>query len=64
MSDTVLTRSEGAALVVVLDCLIMVIMAICFIRLQWYEEVSVLDMKKGKLKIDDFSVHIPEIPLA
>ena len=41
----------------------MLIMAICFIRLRWYEKVSVSDMKKGKLKIEDFSVYLPTIPI-
>lgn len=59
-----MTREEGAVLVVCLDCLIMLIMAICFIRMRWYERVSVSDMKKGKLKIEDFSVYLPSIPVA
>ena len=64
MNDTVYNRSDGAEIVVGLDCLIMFIMAFAFIRLKWYEDISVMDMKKGKLKIEDFSVHIPSIPVS
>jgi hypothetical protein len=42
----------------------MLILAISIIRLRWYEQVSVADMKKGKLRIEDFSVYIPSIPVS
>lgn len=42
----------------------MVIVAISMIRLRWYERVSVSDIKKGKLRIEDFSVYIPNIPIS
>jgi len=58
-----MTREEGSYLVVGLDCFIMFIIAISIIRLRWYENVSVSDMKKGKLRIEDFSVYIPNIPI-
>jgi len=60
---TLMTREEGSYLVVGLDCFIMFIIAISIIRLRWYENVSVSDMKKGKLRIEDFSVYIPNIPI-
>jgi uncharacterized membrane protein len=41
----------------------MFFLAICIIRLKWYEEASVVDMKNGKLKVEDFSVFLPEIPI-
>ena len=59
-----MTREEGSYLVVTLDCLIMLIIAISIIRLRWYEKVSVADMKKGKLRVEDFSVYIPNIPVS
>lgn len=63
LNNLVMPREKGAALVVSLDCVIMFIAAICFIRLRWYERVSVSDMKKGKLRIEDFAVYIPKIPV-
>lgn len=50
-------------MVVCLDWTIMFFVAIMIIRLSWYESVSVTDMKNGKLKIEDFSVHLPNIPI-
>lgn len=37
--------------------------AIAILRLRWYEKASVLDMKKGKLLLQDFTVIIPSIPV-
>lgn len=50
-------------MIVILDWFIMFFLTICVIRLQWYEEVSVIDMKNSKLKVEDFSVFLPEIPI-
>ena len=58
-----LTREDASLVIVILDWLIMFFLAICIIRLKWYEEVSVVDMKNGKLKVEDFSVFLPEIPI-
>ena len=41
----------------------MLIFTIAIFRLRSYEKMTVTDMKKGKLKIEDFSVYIPEIPI-
>jgi hypothetical protein len=57
------SRSNGAILVVALDCVIMYAIAIAILRLRWYEKASVLDMKKGKLLLQDFAVMIPSIPV-
>ena len=51
VNNLVMNRDQGAILVVSLDCLIMFISTICFIRLRWYEKVSISDMKKGKLQM-------------
>lgn len=58
-----ITRSNGAILVVVLDCVVMYAIAIAILRLRWYEKASVLDMKQGKLLLQDFAVIIPNIPI-
>lgn len=58
-----MTRENGAILVVVLDWVSMIFVAVMIIRLRWYEKVSVTDMKNGKLRIEDFSVHLPFIPI-
>jgi hypothetical protein len=59
-----LSRENASIMIVCLDWLIMFFLAICVIRLKWYEEISVIDMKNGKLKVEDFSVFLPEIPIA
>lgn len=58
-----LNREITSIMIVSLDWLVMFILAICVIRLKWYEEVSVVDMKNGKLRVEDFSVFLPEIPI-
>jgi hypothetical protein len=63
MGNIKLTREQGAILVVTLDWFIMLFVAVMIIRLRWYEKVSVTDMKNGKLRIEDFSVYLPEIPV-
>jgi len=50
-------------MVVVLDWAIMFFVAIMIIRLRWFEKVAVTDMKNGKLRIEDFSVQMPFIPI-
>ena len=50
-------------MIVCIDWFIMFVLTMCVIRLQWYEEVSVIDMKNSKLKVEDFSVFLPEIPI-
>jgi len=58
-----LTREAASIMIVCLDWFVMFFLAMCIIRLQWYEEVSITDMKNGKLKVEDFSVFLPEIPI-
>ena len=58
-----LTRENASIMIVCLDWFIMFVLTICVIRLQWYEEISVIDMKNSKLKVEDFSVFLPEIPI-
>lgn len=58
-----LTREQGAIMVVTLDWCVMFFVSIMIIRLRWYEQRSVTDMKNGKLRIEDFSVYLPEIPI-
>jgi hypothetical protein len=63
MGSIKMSRENGALLVVILDWFIMFFVAIMIIRLRWYEKVSVQDMKNGKLRIEDFSVYLPHIPV-
>jgi hypothetical protein len=63
MGKIKMTREQGALMVVVLDWFIMFFVAIAIIRLRWYEKTSVTDMKNSKLRIEDFSVYLPEIPV-
>lgn len=42
----------------------MLIVAIFMIRLKWYELVAVSDMKHGRLRIEDFSLYLPDIPIS
>lgn len=58
-----LSREDASVIIVCLDWFIMFVLAICIIRLKWYENVSVVDMKNGKLKVEDFSVFLPNIPI-
>lgn len=50
-------------MVVGLDCLIMLIMSVCIIRLRWYEQASILDRKMNNLNLEDFTITIPSIPI-
>jgi hypothetical protein len=59
----VLSRQNASIMIVCLDWFIMFFLTMCIIRLQWYEEVSIIDMKNSKLKVEDFSVFLPEIPI-
>ena len=50
-------------MIVILDFLVMLVMTIGIIRLRWYETVTIQDMKNKKLRIEDFSVYLPSIPV-
>jgi hypothetical protein len=63
MGSIKMTRENGALVVVVLDWAVMFFVAIMIIRLRWFEKVAVTDMKNGKLRIEDFSVQLPFIPI-
>ena len=41
----------------------MLIVAIFMIRLRWYELVAVSDMKHGRVRVEDFSIYLPDIPI-
>ena len=62
--DIKMSRDTVSSMIVGLDCLVMLIFSISIIRLRWYEEESIKDMKIGKLKVEDFTVTIPYIPLS
>jgi hypothetical protein len=57
-------REEAAIYTVSLDCFVVFMFYFCAIRLKWYEKVAVSDMKKGKVKLEDFAVYMPQIPLS
>ena len=42
----------------------MLIVAIFMIRLRWYELVAVSDMKHGRVRVEDFSIYLPDIPIS
>ena len=42
----------------------MLMVSVCIIRLRWYEKVSVNDMKQGKLRLEDFTITLPTIPIS
>jgi len=50
-------------MIVILDFLVMLVMTIGIIRLRWYETLTIQDMKNKKLRIEDFSVYLPSIPV-
>ena len=50
-------------MIVILDFLVMLVMTIGIIRLRWYETITIQDMKNKKLRIEDFSVYLPSIPV-
>ena len=55
---------EAASITIVsLDAFIMLLFVIAIIRLRWYERVTIEDMKKEKLVIEDFTVVLPNIPI-
>ena len=53
----------ASIIVIILDCITIIFIGICIIRLKWYEQAAVEDMKHGRLIIEDFAVTIPNIPL-
>jgi len=58
-----LTRDQVSYVIIAFDCLILFVVTVSIIRLRWYEKVSVLDMKNGKLRLEDFSVYMPEVAI-
>ena len=58
-----MTREDASNIIVILDAFIAFMFTIAIFRLRWYERVSITDMKKGKLKIEDFSVYLPNIDI-
>ena len=61
--DTVITWEAASVTIVTLDAFIMIMFVIAIIRLRWYERVTIEDMKKEKLVIEDFTVVLPNIPI-
>lgn len=58
-SSIEMSRQNASILVAVLDWLVMFVVAVSIIRLKWYENASIQDMKSGKLRIEDFAVFLP-----
>ena len=56
-------RENAGLMVVIMDWLIMMVMTVGIIRLRWYEKATCQDMKNKKLRIEDFSIHLPSIPI-
>lgn len=61
--NTIITWEAVSITIVSLDAFIMIIFVIAIIRLRWYERVTIEDMKKEKLVIEDFTVVLPNIPI-
>jgi hypothetical protein len=64
MGDVVIPWETASVTIVSLDAFIMIMFVIAIVRLKWYERVSIEDMKKEKLVIDDFTVVLPSIPIS
>lgn len=62
-SETRFPLDDASITIVTLDSVIMIMFVIAIIRLRWYERVSIEDMKKEKLVIEDFTVKLPIIPI-
>ena len=46
-----------------MDLIIVFLFVIAVYRLKFYQDLTVIDFKRGSLRVDDFSVYLPEIPL-
>jgi len=59
-----MSREEASYQIVALDASIIFIIVVAIFRLRRYEQISVADLKKGKCKIEDFAVYVPNIPIS
>ena len=57
-----ISREGVSILVVLIDIVIMIIFMLAIFRLKWYEKLTVQDVKRSTLRIEDFSVHLDTIP--
>ena len=56
-------RSTASILIVCLDLLMMVLFTWAVIRLQYYEKLTIDDHRQGKMRIEDFTVNVRDIPI-
>lgn len=50
--------------IVCFDCIIVFMFTVCIMKLRFREEDTVQDMKQEKVRLEDFSVDIPNIPIS
>jgi len=64
MGDVASIEWEYASIgICAIDAMIMLIISFAIISLRSYEKASNEDLKQGRLRIEDFSVIIPTIPI-
>ena len=64
MTDTwILTRQEASRLIVFIDLAIIFVFVCAIYKLKDYQDMSIQDYKNGQLRINDFSVYMPDIPI-
>jgi len=58
-----LSRSEASRIVVWIDLLVIFLFVCAVYKLKDYQNMSIQDYKNGQLRVGDFSVFLPEIPI-
>ena len=58
-----MTREQVSIFVVSVDVGILCLFALSIFRLRYYEKLSKRDMKHGDVRIEEFTVHIKDIPI-
>ena len=59
-----ISREAVSLLVVMIDILIMTLFMLAIFKLKWYERLTVRDVQRSMLRIEDFSVQLESIPVA
>ena len=57
-------RETISYMVVILDMAILLFFTLGIFRLKYYERLSILDMKHGQMRIEDFTVQMNNIPMS
>jgi len=59
-----ITRPEASRFVIWVDLAILLVFIFAIYKLKDYQDMSIQDYKNGQLRINDFTVLIPEIPVS